>query len=124
MDLLAGFPATFKLSIPVSSTPLMVMGTPLQAQRNYAIVQGIADSTGVACNVSPRTAASVGQAEAIETATFSVSATISGGQVPGLRYVQSPDSKRFFVLNRGDDLHHHGDQQPETTRLNQCTPFS
>jgi YVTN family beta-propeller protein len=120
VDLLAGFPATFKLSIPVSSTPLMVMGTPLQAQRNYAIVQGIADSTGVACNVSPRTAASGGRAEAIETATFSVSASIPVGKCP-VYAVPSPDSKRLFVLNRGDDTITVINSQNNT--LNQCTPF-
>jgi YVTN family beta-propeller protein len=120
VDLLAGFPATFKLSIPVSSTPLLVMGTPLQAQRNYAIVQGFADSTGVACNVSPRTAATVGHAEAIETATFSVSASIPVGKCP-VYAVQSPDGKRFFVLNRGDDTITVINSQNNT--LDQCTPF-
>jgi hypothetical protein len=120
VDLLAGFPATFKLSIPVSSTPLMVMGTPLQAQRNYAILQGFADATGVACNVSPRTAASGGQAEAIETATFSVSATIPVGKCP-VYAVQSPDSKRFFVLNRGDDTITVINSQNNTPDA--CAPF-
>jgi YVTN family beta-propeller protein len=120
VDLLAGFPATFKLSIPVGSTPLMVMGPALQGQRNYAIVQGIADSTGVACNVSPRTAANVGQADAIETATFTVSASIPAGKCP-VYAVQSADGKRFFVLNRGDDTVTVINSQNNT--LDECTPF-
>ncbi len=120
VDLLAGFPATFKLTIPVGSTPLMVMGPALQGQRNYAIVQGIGDLTGVACNVSPRTAATVGQADAIETATFTVSASIPAGKCP-VYAVQSADGKRFFVLNRGDDTVTVINSQNNT--LDVCTPF-
>ena len=44
-DVLTGVPATFKLAIPVSPTPVMVVGPGLIGQRNYAVTQNFADPT-------------------------------------------------------------------------------
>src|SRR5579863_2592497 len=75
IDVLTGFPGTFKLAVPVAPTPVMVVGPGVVGQRNYAIAQNVTDSTGVACNISPRTITVNGQAEAIEQTTLTVSAT-------------------------------------------------
>jgi YVTN family beta-propeller protein len=120
VDVLAGFPATFKLQIPVSVTPITVVGPALLGQRDYAIAQGFSDPTTVACNVSPRTVGATGKADAIETATFTVSASIPVGKCP-VYAVQSTDGRRLFVLNRGDDTVTVINSQNNT--LNQCTPF-
>jgi DNA-binding beta-propeller fold protein YncE len=120
VDVLSGFPATFKLSIPVSVTPITVVGPALLGQRDYAIAQGFSDPTTVACNLSPRTAPATGFADAIETATFTVSASIPVGKCP-VYAVQSTDGRRLFVLNRGDDTVTVINSQNNT--LNECTPF-
>ena len=87
-------------------------------QRNYAITQG-AVADGVACNVSP-TAAPAGEADAIEVSSNTISARIALGKCP-VYAVQSPDSKRLFVLNRGSDTITVINTQNNT--LNACTPF-
>jgi YVTN family beta-propeller protein len=102
VDVLTGFPATFKLAIPVATSPLMVIGPASIGQRNYVISQGFSDSTGVACNVAPRTTSPNGKADAIEVASNTISASIDVGKCP-VYAVQSPDGRRLFVLNRGDD---------------------
>jgi DNA-binding beta-propeller fold protein YncE len=118
VDVLTGFPATFKLAIPVSPTPVTVVGPALLGQRDYAISQGFSDP--IACNLSPRTVATVGSADAMETASYTVSASIPVGKCP-VYAVQSPDAKRLFVLNRGDDTITVINSQNNT--LNECTPF-
>jgi YVTN family beta-propeller protein len=120
VDVLTGFPATYKLSVPVAATPMTVIGPGAIGQRNYAISQGISDPTGVACNVSPRTAGKAGEADAIEVATFTVSARIPVGICP-VYGLQSPDNRRLFVLNRGDDTISVINSQDNTP--NSCTPF-
>jgi hypothetical protein len=108
-DVLTGYPETFKLAIPVGSTPVMVVGPSSIGERNYAISQDF-DTTGIACNVSPATATVNGEADAIETSTYTVSARIPLTPVTGFSLgtcpvyaVQSPDNRRFFVINRGSD---------------------
>ncbi len=120
VDVLTGFPQTFKLAIPVAATPVTVMGPPKIGQRNYAIAQNFSDPTGVACNVAPQSAPALGEADAIEIATFTVSARIPLGKCP-VYAIQSPDSRRLFVLNRGDDTITVINSQINT--LDQCTPF-
>ncbi|UWZ83160.1 YncE family protein [Occallatibacter riparius] len=120
VDVLNGFPATFKLAIPVSSTPVTVVGPAILGQRDYAIAQGFSDLSTVACNLSPRTVAATGHADAMETSTFTVSASIPVGKCP-VYAVQSTDSRRLFVLNRGDDTITVINSQNNT--LDQCTPF-
>jgi YVTN family beta-propeller protein len=84
------------------------------------LAQGFADSTGVACNVAPRAATAVGEADAIEVASNTVSARIPLGKCP-VYGVQSSDGRRLFVLNRGDDTITVINSQNNT--LDQCTPF-
>jgi DNA-binding beta-propeller fold protein YncE len=96
-----------ELSVPVAVTPVMVVGPTSGGQRNYVISQGFdapsgSNPNGVACNVSPRTAPVNGEADAIETPLLTVSAYIPLGKCP-VYAVQSPDNRRVFVLNRGDD---------------------
>ncbi len=120
IDVLAGFPGTFKLAVPVATTPVMVIGSGLVGQRNYSITQNIADTTGVACNVAPRTVSGVGEAESIEEASFTVSTRIPLGKCP-VYALESPDTRRIFVLNRGDDTITVINSQNNT--LDACTPF-
>lgn len=102
IDVLSNFPATFKLAVPVATTPVMIVGPNVASQRNYSVAQSVTDSTGVACNVSPQTVPVNGEAEAIEDSTLTVSARIPLGKCP-VYGVESPDTRRVFVLNRGDD---------------------
>ncbi len=120
IDVLTGFPGTFKLAVPVAPTPVMIVGPNVVGQHNYAITQNVTDSTGVACNISPRTITVNGQAEAIEQTTLTVSATIPLGKCP-VYGVESPDARRVFVLNRGDDTITVINSQTNTLD-NQCPP--
>jgi YVTN family beta-propeller protein len=118
VDVLTGSPETFKLAIPVAPTPIAVIGPMIITQRNYAITQG-AVATGVDCNNSPTTGPA-GEADGIEVASFTVSSRIPLGKCP-VYAVQSPDAKRLFVLNRGDDTITVINSQNNT--LDACVPF-
>jgi YVTN family beta-propeller protein len=118
VDVLTGSPETFKLAIPVAPTPVAVVGPAVIGQRNYAITQGPV-ATGVDCNNSPTTGP-VGEADGIEVASFTVSSRIPVGKCP-VYAVQSPDGRRLFVLNRGDDTITVINSQNNT--LNACVPF-
>jgi DNA-binding beta-propeller fold protein YncE len=123
IDVFTGFPQTFKLAIPVASTPVMVVGSGFVTQRQFAISQGNSlggnVSSGVACNDSPTTA-TPGEADGIEISTDTVSSQIPLGKCPVFA-VESPDNKRLFVLNRGDDTITVINVQDNT--LDSCTPF-
>jgi DNA-binding beta-propeller fold protein YncE len=119
-DVLSGYPATFKLAIPVAPTPITIVGSGFTGERNYAIAQNFADLTGVACNVSPRTATANGEADAIETNSYTVSARLPLGKCP-VYGVISPDQRRLFVLNRGDDTITVINSQ--INAIDACTPF-
>jgi YVTN family beta-propeller protein len=118
IDVLTGAPEAFKLAIPVAPTPIGVVGPGLVGQRNYAITQG-AVATGVDCNISPTTGP-VGEADGIEVSNYTVSSRIPLGKCPVFA-VPSPDFRRLFVLNRGDDTITVINSQNNT--LNACTPF-
>ena len=100
-DIFTGSPETFKLSVPVGSNPVMVIGPGQIGQRNYVIAQGPVTDRSGSCNLSPTTAPA-GEADAIEVASNTVSARIPLGSCP-VYAVESPDGKRLFVLNRGGD---------------------
>ncbi len=107
VDVFTSSPASFELSIPVATTPVMIAGPASAAQRYYSISQDFdapsgGNSNGVACNLSPATAPVDGEADAIEVASLTVSAHIPAGKCPVFA-VQSADNRRLFVLNRGDD---------------------
>ncbi len=134
-DVLAGYPESFKLAVPVATTPVMIIGPGTVGERNYAISQDFdgpattSDPTGgVKCNISPTTAPVNGEADAIETATDTVSAQIPLGPSTGPLLGQCPvyavptaDTRRTFVLNRGSDTVTVINSQNNT--LDACTPF-
>lgn len=126
-NVLIGSPATFKLAIPVAATPIAVVGPSTIGQRNYAISQnnsntpaGSAIPFGVTCNNSAASVTQNGEADALEVSTFTVSARIPLGKCP-VYALQTPDARRFFVLNRGSDTITVINSQNNT--LNSCTPF-
>jgi YVTN family beta-propeller protein len=119
INVFTGSPQDFKLSIPVAPTPVMLIGPGVIGQRNYAVTQG-AVADGTTCNVAPATAP-LGEADAIEVSSNTVSARIPLGKCP-VYGIQSPDGKRLFVLNRGSDTVTVINSQNNT--LNACTPFT
>src|SRR5579859_3402533 len=90
-NVLTGSPETFKLSIPVAPTPVMIIGPGVIGERNYAITQG-AVASEVMCNNSPTTAP-LGEADGIEISDNTVSSRIALGKCP-VYAVESPDNKR------------------------------
>lgn len=128
VDVLTGSPATFKLAVPVAPTPVFTVGPTLIGQRNYTISTNNQNTAaadlipyGVACNLSPTTVTQNGEADAIEVASYTVSARIPLGKCP-VYAVQSPDNQRVFVLNRGSDTVTVINSQNNT--LDSCTPFT
>ena len=105
VDLFTGSPETFLRSIPLAPTPVMIVGTTANSQRNFGISQGNSQggavSSDVACNLSPANAPA-GEADGIEISTETVSSRLALGQCP-VYAVESNDGKRLFVLNRGSD---------------------
>lgn len=118
-DVFSGLsPTTFKLSVPVAPTPVMVIGVGTGSQRNYVVTQG-AVSSGVACNQAPTTGPA-GEVDAVETTNYTISARIPLGKCP-VYAVSSSSGQRVFVLNRGDDTITVINAQTNT--LDQCAPF-
>ncbi len=99
----------YKLSIPVSATPVMVIG-PATGQRNYAVTLNNAQTPAanaisyqdMTCNNNPSAAPQTGEADSLEVTPPTVSARIPLGKCP-VYAVQTPDNRRLFVMNRGDD---------------------
>jgi DNA-binding beta-propeller fold protein YncE len=119
VDIFAGSqPAIFQLAVPVDQTPIMVVGPATAAQRNYAITQG-AVSGATACSTAP-TSGPQGVADAIEVASATISNKLTLGKCPVFA-VQSPDARRVYVLNRGDDTITVINSQANTLD-NQCPP--
>src|SRR6202453_3487170 len=100
-DVFSGSPEAFKLSIPVSSVPVMVVGPSTVAQRQFTLSQNIPGATGTECNTAP-TAQTTGSADGFELTTLTVSSNLPVGVCP-VYGVESLDNSRLFVLNRGDD---------------------
>jgi len=137
VDLFTGSPEAFKLAIPVATAtsaptlPVFVMGFPTSTgQREYVLSQNASDP--VACNTSPATVPANGAVTPIETSSNTAdpaisldpfaSATGSTNALCPVFAVQTPDLKRFFVLNRGSDTISVINSQNNT--LDQCTPFT
>jgi len=129
VDVLTGSPAAFKLVVPVDQTPVTMVGV-ATSTRLYSISQMIPYLTptsvgaatvdgGAACNVNPSAVGVKGMADGIETATYTVSSHIQLGVCP-VYAVGSPDGRRVFVLNRGDDTVSVINSQ--NNALNSCTP--
>ncbi len=120
VDVFTGSPQAFKLAIPVAPTPVTIVGSPtLTGLREYVISQNFADPTGLVCNISPTTAPA-GLATPIEISNYSTDATIPLGKCP-VYGIQSPDQRRVFILNRGDDTITVINSQNNI--LDKCTPF-
>jgi DNA-binding beta-propeller fold protein YncE len=104
-DVFTGDPQTFLNSIPLEPTPVMMIGPGSFSTRIFAINQGNSlggNVTGpMACNTSPTTAPN-GEAEGIETTSYSISSHIPLGKCP-VYAVLGSDTRRLFVLNRGSD---------------------
>lgn len=128
-DVLSGSPETFKLSVPVAATPIGIFGAPLGGQREYAVSLNNVNTpsgsaiqyTDMTCNTSPSSVSQTGEADAIEVASYSVSARIPLGKCP-VYAVESSDLRRMFVLNRGSDTVTVINSQNNT--LDTCTPFT
>jgi YVTN family beta-propeller protein len=121
VDVLAitGSAEAFKLAIPVGTTPVTVVGLGSLGQHIYSISQNV--PFDVACNNAPASVSQVGEADALEVSSFTVSARIPLGKCP-VYGVSSPDGRRTFVLNRGSDTVTVINSQNNT--LDQCTPFT
>ncbi len=121
IDVLAinGTAEAFKLAIPVATTPIAVVGLGSLGERLYSIAQNV--PFDVTCNNAPTSVTQVGEADALEVSTFTVSARIPVGKCP-VYGIPSPDGRRVFVLNRGDDTITVINSQNNT--LDQCTPFT
>jgi DNA-binding beta-propeller fold protein YncE len=124
VDVFSGFPQAYKLSIPVAPTPVIMTGSGQLVQRDFVVSQGNSKGGNVAspvtCNQSPQTA-SAGELDSIEVSTDTVSAQNPVGKCP-VYVLESPDTRRVFVLNRGDDTITVINGQ--TNSLNTCTPFT
>jgi hypothetical protein len=119
-DIFSGGPEAFKLAVPVGQTPIFIAGPGAGGQRYYAVSQQTASPTGVECNLSPSAVPVNGLADAIETASNTVSANLPLGKCP-VWAVESSDNRRFYVLNRGDDTITVINSQ-DNTLDNQCPP--
>jgi hypothetical protein len=121
VDVLAitGSAEAFKLAIPVATTPVSVVGLGSLSQHLYSISQNV--PFDVTCNNSPSSVSQVGEADALEVLSFTVSARIPVGKCP-VYGVASPDGRRVFVLNRGSDTVTVINSQNNS--LDQCTPFT
>jgi len=99
-DVFSGAPLTFLRSIPLAPTPVTITGGGSSFQRFFAISQGSVSST-VACNLAP-TAAPLGEVDGIDVSNSSISSRIALDRCPVFA-IETPDSQRVFVLNRGSD---------------------
>jgi DNA-binding beta-propeller fold protein YncE len=101
LDIFVGNPLAYLSSIPIAPTPVMVVGAGSGAQRYFILSLNIAAPTGVECNTSPTTQPA-GEVTGIELSSYSSDPPIQVGKCPVFA-VEGSDTKRLFVLNRGDD---------------------
>jgi len=119
-DIFTGSPQSFKLSVPVATSPVVVAGSPtLQGQREYVVAQNFTDSTGLACNTAP-TAQVSGEVVPIEISTYTADTAIPVGKCP-VWAVQTSDQRRLFVINRGNDTV--TVVNTVNNALDSCTPY-
>lgn len=90
----------FKLAVPVAQTPIGVVGIGSIGQHVYSISQNV--PYGVSCNDPGHSVTTTGEADAIETSNYTISARIPLGACP-VYGVESSDGRRLFVLNRASD---------------------
>ena len=130
VDIFSGSPQKFTLAVPLPSqgtglppatTPVFIAGAPATGgQREYIISQNLGSSpTGVECNLTP-SAEPTGTAIPVEISNYTIDPPIPLGKCPVFA-VQTPDQRRLFVLNRGDDTITVINSQNDS--LDSCTPF-
>ena len=121
VDIFAGSPESFRLSIPVATSPVFTTGNATGTTgRLYTTSQGFADATGLVCTKAPRTATATGATTPIELSNFTADPQIAVGKCP-VYGVQTPSQQRLFVLNRGDDTITVINSQ--INALDSCAPF-
>ena len=121
-EVFQGSPETSKLPIPVAPTPVMIAGAPTpQGQREYAVAQNFTDPlNGISCNTAPSSQVN-GVVTPIEISSFTADTPpINVGKCP-VYAVQTPDLRRLFVLNRGDDTI--SVINTVNNAIDSCTPF-
>jgi len=135
IDVLTGTPETYKLSIPVAPTPVFTVGYNLIGERNYSVSLNTTNAQAnnipiipydVTCNTPslfPTLTANkqVGEADALEVSSYTVSQRIPLGVCP-VYAVQTSDQRRTFILNRGSDTITVINSQANT--LDSCAPFT
>jgi YVTN family beta-propeller protein len=107
VDVLTGSPPGLKQSLGVT-TGLINLAGRSASSRIYAISQGVPTSTTTAagastasaCATNPAAVTTAGVATALETTSFTISATLPVGICP-VYGLQSADGLRTFILNRG-----------------------
>jgi DNA-binding beta-propeller fold protein YncE len=114
----SGVAATFSLAIPVTPTPMMVIGSGSGGLRYFTLSQGSV-SSALTCNAAPTTAP-LGWVTPIEISSDTADTPIQVGKCPVYAVVSS-DANRVFVLNRGSDTISVINAQDNT--LDSCTPF-
>ncbi len=121
VDVYSGSPESYKLSIPLATTPVFMAGQASGTNaREYALSQNFTDPTGLTCNLTPRTAPASGIATPIELNSDTPDPVIPLGKCP-VYGVQSPDLRRMFIMNRGDDTITVINTQINS--LDACAPF-
>jgi YVTN family beta-propeller protein len=131
-DVFSGSPATQVNALPLASTnpiintPVMVVGPGLSGKRYFALSQSLVTSanpypTGLECNTPPYSAVTQnGAVTPIEVSSYTTDTPIPTGKCP-VYAVESSDSARLFVLNRGSDTITVINAIYGT--LDSCTPF-
>ncbi len=98
---MTGSPPSLKQEVPVAPSVINVTGS-ATGQRVYAISQGNISTPGFAwgsCS-TPSAVTTVGEADAIEVATNTISTRLPLGVCPVFG-VTSADGRRSFIMNRG-----------------------
>lgn len=120
-DLYTGSPESLKLSISLPATPVFTLGQPSGSNaREYAVSLNFADPTGMTCNLSPTTAPAVGIVTPIEINSDTADPVIPVGKCP-VYGIETPDQKRMFIMNRGDDTISVINTQ--NNAIDSCAPF-
>jgi YVTN family beta-propeller protein len=99
IDVLTGSPPGLKQSLQFPSGLLNLVGRSAST-RFYAISQQVGTPGTASPCATPSSVATTGVASALETSTFSISATLPVGICP-VYGLQSADGLRTFILNRG-----------------------
>lgn len=139
VDFFSGYSSSLTAQIPVGTatvpavSPVALIGnSTVVGQRVYAMSQNFSDptvsstnTTGVSCNLTPTTEPE-GVITPIEQASQVADTPIPVGRCP-VYAVESADTSRIFVLNRGGDSTNPNGSitviNTQTNGLDSCTPY-